>query len=158
MWTTLYIYTIHTTQHMHTHFHTFVYIHIHIHVYSGTSYKGHFVLSTQYIPNFYAKDNFLPQMKLSYNIYFDTTMYTYSFTCIVYTQMHTYVCFRHSLSSEVIDFIHRKGCIMFWMRNTKQTIDQPPLDVVESIATIFSCLKDSTEISQVTESIVDRQG
>ena len=38
---------------------------------------------------------------------------------------------------------------MFWMRNTQKTIDQPSLDVVESIATIFSCLRDSTEISQV---------
>ena len=38
---------------------------------------------------------------------------------------------------------------MFWMRNIQKCLDQSPLDVVESIATIFSCLKDSTDISQV---------
>ena len=38
---------------------------------------------------------------------------------------------------------------MFCMRNIQKAIDQPPLDVVESIATIFSCLKDLADISQV---------
>ena len=57
--------------------------------------------------------------------------------------------FRYSLSGEVIEYIHKKGCIMFCMRNIQKAIDQPPLDVVESIATIFSCLKDSADISQV---------
>ena len=56
---------------------------------------------------------------------------------------------RYSLSGEVIEYIHKKGCIMFCMRNIQKAIDQPPLDVVESIATIFSCLKDSADISQV---------
>ena len=56
---------------------------------------------------------------------------------------------RHSLSSEVINYVHTKGCIGFCIRNIKLSVDQPPLDLVEIFATIFCCLKDSSDMSQV---------
>ena len=56
---------------------------------------------------------------------------------------------RHSLSSEVIHFVHTKGCIGFCIRNIQLSVDQPPLDLVEIFATIFCCLKDSSDMSQV---------
>ena len=56
---------------------------------------------------------------------------------------------RHSLTNEVINYVHTKGCIGFCIRNIKLSIDKPPLDLVEIFATIFCCLKDSSDISQV---------
>ncbi|XP_064387373.1 WD repeat and FYVE domain-containing protein 3-like isoform X1 [Halichondria panicea] len=57
---------------------------------------------------------------------------------------------RHSLSGEVINFIHKTGCIMFSVQNIKTcTETQPPLEVVEMFSTLFCCLKDSADFSQV---------
>ena len=56
---------------------------------------------------------------------------------------------RHSLNNEVIHFVHTKGCVGFCIRNIQLSVDQPPLDLVEIFATIFCCLKDSSDISQV---------
>ena len=62
--------------------------------------------------------------------------------------------FRHSLSNEVIHFVHTKGCVGFCIRNIQLSVDQPPLDLVEIFATIFCCLKDSSDISQVLSDLL----
>ncbi len=63
---------------------------------------------------------------------------------------HSHSSHRHSLSGEVINFIHKTGCIMFSVRNIKTcTETQPPLEVVEMFSTLFCCLKDSADFSQV---------
>ncbi len=58
--------------------------------------------------------------------------------------------YRRSLTGEVISFVHNKGCIGFCVRNIKLAVDQPPLELVEIFATIFCCLKDSSDFSQVS--------
>ena len=63
---------------------------------------------------------------------------------------HTPPTHRYSLSGEVINFIHKTGCVMFSVRNIKGCAEtQPPLEVVEMFSTLFCCLKDSADFSQV---------
>ena len=62
---------------------------------------------------------------------------------------------RHNLTGDVVTFIHSKGCIGFCIRNIKLAVDQPPLELVEIFATIFCCLKDSSDFSQVCVCVVE---
>lgn len=63
-----------------------------------------------------------------------------------HTQTH-----RYSLSSTVIEYIHSHGCIGFCVHNLSGRVsNQPPLEVVEIMATLFCCLKDSADFSQVS--------
>ena len=58
--------------------------------------------------------------------------------------------FRLCLGENVISFVHRKGCVGFCVRNLKTSMaKQPLMDMVDVFATIFHCLKDSCDISQV---------
>ena len=57
---------------------------------------------------------------------------------------------RYSLSADVISFIHKNGCVMFSIKNIERCIEyQPALEVVEMFSTLFCCLKDSADFSQV---------
>jgi len=57
---------------------------------------------------------------------------------------------RYSLSDEVISYIHGNRCINLYLGNIRNAIrQQPPLELVEMIATLFCCLKDSSDFSQV---------
>ena len=77
-----------------------------------------------------------------------TRTHTHS-TSAHYSYTHPHSHWRHSLSNEVLNYVHTKGCVGFCIRNIRLSIDQSPLDLVEIFATIFCCLKDSTDISQV---------
>ena len=57
---------------------------------------------------------------------------------------------RHSLSNEVINFIHSQGCTQTCVRRISESVQQvTPLESVEMLVALFCLLKDSSEISQV---------
>ena len=57
---------------------------------------------------------------------------------------------RHSLSNEVINFIHSQGCTQTCIRRISDSVRRvTPLESVEMLVALFCLLKDSSEISQV---------
>ena len=53
---------------------------------------------------------------------------------------------RHCLTPDLIRHIHNHGCISLCVRNLNAR-DLRPLEVVEMFVAVFSCLKDSSEIT-----------
>ena len=57
---------------------------------------------------------------------------------------------RHSLSNDVISYIHNNGCTKTCVRHISESVQTvTPLEVVEMLVALFCLLKDSSEISHV---------
>ncbi|XP_043271793.1 WD repeat and FYVE domain-containing protein 3 isoform X2 [Venturia canescens] len=55
---------------------------------------------------------------------------------------------RHGLTTNVVSYIHDKGCIALCIDNMQRVPGLAPLEVVEMFVTVFCFLKDSSEVSQ----------
>ena len=55
---------------------------------------------------------------------------------------------RHSLSTHVVSYLHKKGCIALCIDNMQRSSDLKPLEIVEMFVTVFCFLKDSSQDSQ----------
>ena len=55
---------------------------------------------------------------------------------------------RHSLSPNVISYLHIKGCIALCVGNMSKSNELTPLEIVEMFVTVFCFLKDSSKDSQ----------
>ena len=57
---------------------------------------------------------------------------------------------RHSLSNDVISYIHSQGCTQTCVRHISESVQNvTPLEIVEMLVALFCLLKDSSEISHV---------
>ena len=57
---------------------------------------------------------------------------------------------RHSLSNDVISYIHNNGCTKTCVRHISESVHTvTPLEIVEMLVALFCLLKDSSEISHV---------
>ncbi|KAK3103345.1 hypothetical protein FSP39_018631 [Pinctada imbricata] len=55
---------------------------------------------------------------------------------------------RHGLTSNVVRYIHDKGCVRHCIENMQRIQELSPLELVEMFVTVFCFLKDSSEVSQ----------
>ncbi|XP_069124433.1 WD repeat and FYVE domain-containing protein 3-like isoform X2 [Argopecten irradians] len=56
---------------------------------------------------------------------------------------------RHGLTSNVVKYIHEKGCVRHCIENMQRIQELSPLELVEMFVTVFCFLKDSSEVSQI---------
>ncbi|XP_050392525.2 WD repeat and FYVE domain-containing protein 3 [Patella vulgata] len=55
---------------------------------------------------------------------------------------------RHGLTTNVVKYIHEKGCVRHCTENMQRVQELSPLELVEMFVTVFCFLKDSSEVSQ----------
>ena len=56
---------------------------------------------------------------------------------------------RHGLTSNVVKYIHDKGCVRHCVENMQRIQELSPIEQVEMFVTVFCFLKDSSEVSQI---------
>ena len=54
---------------------------------------------------------------------------------------------RHALTPDVVSHIHNHACIALCIRNMQFNKETSPLEIVEMFVSVYSCLKDSSELT-----------